>query len=464
MRSGYSHRMVTATLLVDSAMIVLSFIVAYYFRFLGGLPTDGGIPPLSDYWHALIGIIPVYLWLFREAGLYQPSRHMRRIEEIFLVVKVVTYAVILLMALTFFYRQFSYSRLYLVFIWIFSCVFISVGRYAIIQWGYWRRKQKKDLIEVLIIGFNHNTRALIEWAKNNPHYGQRPVGVLAANAEDIGKHVLDIPILGLTEDWETFIRKIQPNQVVLVDENFSRKKVTDLVAACEDEFIDFKMGADIHGLIASNVGVEYVSHIPLLGFRSLPLDDPWNRFLKRLFDFFVAGVMTLAFLPFGLLLAVLIKLEGKGPVFYFQERVGRDGKVFRLFKFRTMKVDAEKETGPVWARPEDDRRTRSGEFLRRWNLDEFPQLLNVLAGEMSLVGPRPERPHFVDKFRESVPRYMARHKVKSGLTGWAQVHGLRGDTSIEERIKYDLYYMENWSLLLDVEILVMTLFAFKNAY
>jgi lipopolysaccharide/colanic/teichoic acid biosynthesis glycosyltransferase len=129
-----------------------------------------------------------------------------------------------------------------------------------------------------------------------------------------------------------------------------------------------------------------------------------------------------------------------------------------------MKLDAEKETGPVWARPADDRRTRSGEFLRRWNLDEFPQLLNVLRGEMSLVGPRPERPHFVEKFRASVPRYMARHKVKSGLTGWAAVHGLRGDTSIEERIKYDLYYMENWSLLLDIEILVMTLFAFKNAY
>ena len=464
MRSGHSRRMVVATILVDAAMIVLSFIVAYYFRFLGGLLTEQGIPPLSDYWHALLGILPVYLWLFREAGLYQPSRHMRRIEEIFLVIKVVTYAVILLMALTFFYRQFSYSRLYLVFIWLFSCVFISVGRYALIQWSYWRREQKKDLIEVLIIGFNPNTRALIEWAKNNPHYGQRPVGILAPSVEDIGKHVEGIPILGLTEHWETFIQKLQPNQVVLVDESFSREKVSDLVATCEDAFIDFKMGADIHGLIASNVGVEYVSHIPLLGFRSLPLDDPWNRFLKRAFDFVVAGIMALVFLPIGLIVSVLIRLEGKGPVFYFQERVGRDGNVFRLIKFRTMKVDAEKETGPVWARPEDDRRTRSGEFLRRWNLDEFPQLLNVLSGKMSLVGPRPERPHFVDKFRESVPRYMARHKVKSGLTGWAQVHGLRGDTSIEERIKYDLYYMENWSLLLDVEILVMTLFAFKNAY
>ncbi len=464
MRSGHSRRMAMATVLVDAAMIVFSFIVAYYFRFLGVLPTDRGIPALSDYWHALFGIIPVYLWFFREAGLYQTSRHMRRIEEIFLVVKVVTYAVILLMALTFFYRQFSYSRLYLVFIWLFSCVFISVGRYALIQWSYWRREQKKDMIEVLIIGLNNNTRALIEWAKQNPHYGQRPVGILASTVEDIGKHVEDIPVLGLTEHWETFIQKLQPDQVVLMDESFSREKVTDLVATCEDAFVDFKMSADIHGLIASNVGVEYVSHIPLLGFRLLPLDDPWNRFFKRVFDFFVASVMALAFLPIGLIVVVLIVLEGKGPVFYFQERVGRDGNVFRLIKFRTMKIDAEKETGPVWARPDDDRRTRVGEFLRRWNLDEFPQLLNVLSGEMSLVGPRPERPHFVDQFRESVPRYMARHKVKSGLTGWAQVHGLRGDTSIEERIKYDLYYMENWSLLLDVEILVMTLFAFKNAY
>ncbi len=456
--------MTAAAVLVDSAMIVLSFIVAYYFRFLGGLPTEQGVPPLSNYWHALFGIIPVYLWLFREAGLYQPSRHMRRIEEIFRVIKVVTYAVVLLMALTFFYRQFSYSRLYLVFLWIISCVFISAGRYALIQWSYWRRGQKKDLIEVLIIGLNHNTRALIEWAKQNPHYGQRPVGILSRNVEDIGKHVGDVPILGFTEHWETFIQKLQPNQVVLLDESFSREKVTDLVAACEDMLIDFKMGADIHGLIASNVGVEYVSHIPLLGFRSLPLDDPWNRFLKRISDLLVAGVMVLFFLPIGFVVAILIKREGKGPVFYFQERVGRDGNMFRLIKFRTMKVDAEKETGPVWAKPEDDRKTRTGEFLRRWNLDEFPQLLNILTGDMSLVGPRPERPHFVDKFRESVPRYMARHKVKSGLTGWAQVHGLRGDTSIEERIKYDLYYMENWSLLLDVEILVMTLFAFKNAY
>ena len=464
MRSTHQRQMVAGTMVVDIAMIVMSFLVAYIVRFFFVLPDDVGVPPLLGYLHALIGILPIYLWLFRETGLYQPARNMRRIEEIFWVIKAVTYATVILMAITFFYREFSYSRLYLVFLWFFSCILISAGRYLLIQWEYWRRVQKKDLIEVLVIGFNENARAFIRWAKNNPHYGQVPVAVLTSDPAYLGQQLEDIPVVGLTEQWEEFIQKVQPNQVVLLDSSLSREMITDLVATCEDAFIEFKMGADIHGLIASNVGVEYISNIPLLGFKSLPLDDPWNRFSKRTFDLTISAFMSVLFFPVGLIVALLIRLEGKGPVFYTQERVGRDGKVFKLLKFRTMRVDAEKETGPVWAQSDDSRRTRSGELLRRWNLDEFPQLLNVLRGQMSLVGPRPERPHFVDKFRESVPRYMARHKIKAGLTGWAQVHGLRGNTSIEERIKYDLYYMENWSLLLDVEILIMTFFAFKNAY
>ncbi len=464
MRATHQRRMVVGTMALDVAMIVLSFLVAYVARFFCGLPLSLGVPPLGNYIHALIGIIPVYLWFFRECRLYQPARHMRRIEEIFWVIKAVTYATVILMSFTFFYREFSYSRLYLVFLWFFSCIFISAGRYLLIQWEYWRRVQKKDILEVLVIGFNENARAFIRWARNNPHYGQVPVGVLSNDPAHRGQQLENVPVIGSTDRWEEFVQKLQPNQVVLLDPGLSREVITDLVATCEDAFIEFKMGADVHGLIASNVGVEYVSNIPLLGFRSLPLDDPWNRCMKRIFDLVIAVFMGLLFLPLGLIVALLIRLEGKGPVFYAQERVGRDGQVFKLLKFRTMQVDAEKETGPVWAKADDARRTRTGEFLRRWNLDEFPQLINVLRGQMSLVGPRPERPHFVGKFRESVPRYMARHKIKSGLTGWAQVHGLRGNTSIEERIKYDLYYMENWSLLLDVEILLMTFFAFRNAY
>ena len=165
-----------------------------------------------------------------------------------------------------------------------------------------------------------------------------------------------------------------------------------------------------------------------------------------------------------ILITIAIKLTDRGAVFYSQERIGQDGKSFQLYKFRTMAVDAEEKTGPVWAKAEDSRVTLIGRWLRKINLDELPQLWNVLKGNMSLIGPRPERPHFVEEFRDQIPRYMARHKVKSGLTGWAQIHGLRGNTSLEERIKYDLYYMENWTLMMDFEILFATLFAFKNAY
>lgn len=459
-----SSRLVAGTLLTDAAMIVLSFLVAYLIRFSGFLPAEHGTPDLANYLNVLIVIVPVFLWFFREARLYEPTRHVRRIEEIFLVLKSVTYAVVLFMAATFFYRQYSYSRGFLIVLWAVSGFFVSAGRYALIQWEYMRRLQKKDATEVLIIGSNQNAHQLIRWCKNNPHYGQSVIGVLTDDRAHIGKHLDDIPILGLAADWEKFIHDLQPDQVVLLDPGFSREAVTDLVVCCEDRMIEFKMGADTHGLIAQNVGIEYISNIPLLGFRALPLDDPLNRFAKKCFDLLLAGIMALAFTPLGLVIALLIKLADGGPVFYYQERVGRDGKVFRLMKFRTMRSDAENQSGPVWAKKDDPRTTWLGRFLRRWNLDEFPQLLNVLKGEMSLVGPRPERPHFVSQFRESVPRYMARHKVKAGVTGWAQVHGLRGDTSIQERVKYDLYYMENWSLLLDIEIVVMTLFAFKNAY
>ena len=466
MKGLHPRERVAAMLIVDTTMIALSFVAAFFIRFSGFLPLPAELrfSGITNYLHILVIIIPVFLWFLRESRLYQPTRHVRRIEEIFLVIKSVSYAVVVLLAATFFYRQFSYSRLFLLILWILSCMFVSAGRYAMIQWEYMRRLQKKDMIEVLLIGATANTHQLIRWAKANPHYGQVIVGVLTNEVADIGKHIEDAPILGLTSHWEEFITKLQPDQVILLDPGFAREMITELVVACEDKLIEFKMGADTHGLIAQNVGLEYISNIPLLGFKSLPLDDPMNRLLKRFFDLAVAGIAGLFFLPIGIFIAIVIKLSDKGPVMYQQERVGRDGGVFKVYKFRTMKVGAETSTGPVWAQKGDDRCTGIGKFLRRWNLDEFPQLLNVLKGEMSLVGPRPERPHFVDQFRESVPRYMVRHKVKSGLTGWAQVHGLRGNTSIQERIKYDLYYMENWSLLLDIEIVAMTFFAFKNAY
>ncbi len=448
----------------DAVAIALSFAVAYFFRFFSGIIPSHHHPQFPEYARTLVVIIPVCMFFLRSYKLYQPVRHIRRIEEIFQVMKAITFAVLVLTALTFFYRGLSYSRIYLVMFWITCMFLVSFFRYFLIQWEYSRKLRRMDITRVLLVGANRNARSIAQWAKNNPHYGHEIVGVLAHDTALVGKHLEGHEIIGISDQCEAFIKTLRPDQVVLVDPVFPRDKITDLVVECEDRMIEFKVGADFYGIMSRNVAVEYMSTIPLLGFQSLPLDDFWNRAVKRTFDITVSLCMILISLPFWLFLMILIKLDDGGPVLYRQERVGRDQRVFRLLKFRTMKVDAERFTGPVWANPKDNRRTRMGGFLRRWNLDELPQLLNVLAGEMSLVGPRPERPHFVSQFREAIPRYMARHKIKSGLTGWAQVHGYRGNTSILERTKYDLYYMENWSLMLDIEILIMTMFAFKNAY
>ena len=449
---------------MDAAAVAVSFLAAFLLRFISGLIPAQDMPGFGIYSRALIVIIPVYLWFFNNLGLYDPHRHIRRIEKIFVVLKGVSYSIIVLMALTFFYRGLSYSRIYLIMLWLLSFLFVSTGRYLLMQWEYRRRRQMKEIQRVLVVGANRNARSVIHWAKNNRHYGQEIIGVLSRDPSFIGKHVEGVGILGVSQDCEAFIDTLKPDSVVLLDPSFSRDRITDLVVACEDRMIEFKVAADFYGIMTRRVDVEHISGVPLLGFKPLPLDSLWNRSLKRTFDIVISAGILFFSLPLWLAAAILIKCDDRGPVIYRQERVGRDGRVFALYKFRTMRVNAEGETGPVWARPNDSRRTRVGDFMRRWNIDELPQLWNVLKGDMSLVGPRPERPHFVKQFRETIPRYMARHKIKSGLTGWAQVNGLRGNTSIQERIKYDLYYMENWSLLLDIEILFMTFFAFKNAY
>jgi exopolysaccharide biosynthesis polyprenyl glycosylphosphotransferase len=227
------------------------------------------------------------------------------------------------------------------------------------------------------------------------------------------------------------------------------------------------MVPDLLEMMTSQVRIKELEGIPFIRVKTTPMGT-WNQILKRSFDLVVAALVLILISPFFVLLALLIKITSKGPVFYLQERIGLDGKTFRVIKFRSMKIDAEEVTGPVWARKDDPRTTFLGRFMRRFSLDELPQLINVLTGEMSLVGPRPERPHFVEQFKKEVPKYLDRHRVKTGMTGWAQVNGLRGaDVSIEERTKYDVYYVENWSLVFDLKIILKTIRAVlfgKDAY
>lgn len=447
----------------DALAIFLGFSLAYWIRFSGFLFATKQMHHYGNYLR-LIGIaVPLYLLIFRSYRLYQPERHIRRVQELLNIAKAITAATVILWAITFVYREFVYSRFALFGAWLAVIVICCSFRYFLIQLEYLIRK-KQDRDRVLVVGVNRSARDLIKWARANPHYGQQVIGVLAQEPDNEGKHLEDAPILGSYDSFVSIVEAGNIDEVVIADSSIPKNKITEFILKCESRMIGFKLVADFYGLVTHYVDVEYISNVPLLGLKALPLDDPWNRWTKRGFDFAVAGVALIVLLPLFFVIAALVKLSGPGPVFYRQERVGRDEKHFQLLKFRTMQSNAEEASGPIWAKQNDERVTPIGKLLRRLNLDELPQLWNVLVGEMSLIGPRPERPHFVEQFRDQIPHYMARHKIKSGITGWAQIHGLRGNTSLEERIKYDLYYMENWTLMMDIEILILTVFAFKNAY
>jgi exopolysaccharide biosynthesis polyprenyl glycosylphosphotransferase len=290
------------------------------------------------------------------------------------------------------------------------------------------------------------------------------IGFLETGHSPLEPQVPASMILGNTGKLEQFIQDRFMDQVILADPSLARDRMVDIIVQCERNLMQFFLIPDIFRVLTSGVEVQSIDGVPLLGISKWPLDIFWNRMFKRCED--VAGSLAglLLSMPVITVAALLIRRESPGPVFFRQIRCGESGRRFTIYKLRTMRVDAEEETGPVWTSENDPRRTRIGAFLRRHNLDELPQFWNVLKGEMSLVGPRPERPHFVEQFKEDISRYMWRHVSKPGMTGWAQVNGLRGNTSIRERIKYDLYYLENWSLAFDFKILLRTFFSRRNAY
>jgi exopolysaccharide biosynthesis polyprenyl glycosylphosphotransferase len=305
----------------------------------------------------------------------------------------------------------------------------------------------------------------IQWS---PWLAYEVVGVVAKNGN--GDHppdqVLGVPVLGLTEDLPRLIDERAINEVIIALPEASHQETLGIIALCDRSNISVKVFPDVFQFIAGQVGIDDLGGLPLLSVRDVALRG-WKLSFKRAMDVVGSAMLLVLISPFLLALAILIKLDSPGPVFYVQERMGLDAHPFPMLKFRSMRKDAESETGPVWARPDDARRTRVGSLIRKWSIDELPQFINVLIGDMSLVGPRPERPAFVQQFRQNIPRYMDRHREKAGLTGWAQINGLRGDTSITERTKYDLWYIENWSLLLDIKIMIRTalqVFNDRNAY
>ncbi|MCX6136278.1 MAG: undecaprenyl-phosphate glucose phosphotransferase [Ignavibacteriales bacterium] len=448
--------------LLDIVAIEGAFILSYQFRFFSPLTSvfevTLGVPPLSDYVVSSLVFIPIWLFFFKSRGMYGTRRNTHLSDEFFAIARVMTIGLLGVMSATFFYRGFSFSRGVFILLWIVSVVTVTLGRYLLMQFEQWLYRRGKELKTVVIVGNNETATAIYSVLMLKKNLGYHILGYYAdssaseANPLSAAKYLG--PVKGLTDDLVP--QRIQAAFIALTYKE--HPLLLDLMRDLEGKNIELMMVPDLLEMITSNVRIQEMEGIPLIRIREIPLTT-WNRITKRCFDIAFSACVLVCISPLLLLIALLVKLSSRGPVIFAQERIGLDGFKFPLYKFRTMRVDAETATGPIRATKGDQRTTGIGKFLRRTSLDELPQFFNVLTGQMSIVGPRPERPYFVEQFRHKIPRYLERHRMKTGMTGWAQVNGLRGNAPIEDRTKYDIYYIENWSLVFDIKIILKTIHA-----
>jgi len=452
------------TALVDAAMIYVGFFIAYQLRLRIKYPTAITLPPFTYYLSMLVIQIVTMLLIFLLAQLYHQKRGLPTFDRLYSIFVGVSVGVIVSTAITTLIHrdEFDYTRGMVVYDWIVTTILVAIGR--LMTQTLRSSHQMRHPTHVLLVGTGDVGRMVLQKLIQSPRLGYKAVGFADASPEL--HEFAGLPVLGSLSDIGSIIREHNVEEVIITLPNASHEQSLDIISQCERERVAIRLFPDLFQIMASGVAVSDLDGLPLLTVRNVALRG-WRLTLKRTMDVVVSSAFLILMSPFLLLTALLIKLDSHGPVFYSQIRVGLDGKPFPMLKFRSMRADAEAETGPIWATENDPRRTRMGAILRKLSFDELPQLINVLVGQMSLVGPRPERPIFVEQFKQVVPRYMDRHMEKAGLTGWAQVNGLRGDTSIIERTKYDLYYIENWSLLFDIKIMLMTLvkgFGDKHAY
>ena len=449
--------------LIDAVMVGLAFFVGYQLR----LRSDyQNILPFPAYLGMMLVHIVSTLTVFFFYRLYHRQRSLSYLDQFYAIFGAASVGTIIGIAfISFFFKnQLDYPRLMMVYVWILTILFASIGRAVQSRLQLTLQARGWGEERVIIVGAGEVGRMIMQKIRRFPELGYQVVGFVDDNAKVMA--VQNTPVLGKTDDLPELIETADIDEVLIAMPEATHHEILSMVSKVDRGKVSVKVFPDVFQIMASKVTVEDLGGLPLLTVRDTALRG-WRLTLKRTIDIIGSTVGLIFLSPIIMLLAFLIKLESAGPVFYTQERMGLDGKSFMMLKFRSMRTDAESETGPVWATVNDDRRTRLGTILRRLSIDEFPQLVNVLLGEMSLVGPRPERPVYVNQFRRAIPRYMDRHWEKGGMTGWAQVNGLRGDTSIAERIKYDIWYIENWSLLLDVKIVIRTIFQLlrsPNAY
>ncbi len=462
-----TRRIAALFLFSDLVATLAALVAAYELRFhVEIVAVTKGIPEASSYYRLfpLIAILWPIVYYFH--GLYQVQRFRSRIEEGLAVLVATALATLLLAGLATFYRGFSYSRLVLLLFSAADVLLVFAGRTAIRRYLEEAWRHGVGVRQVLVVGAGHLGRAVVDKLLEHPEVGLRAVGLVD---DDPGKRragYRGVPGLGTTSDVARLVEERGIDAVFLALPLEAHRTMLSVLKDVGRTVADVHVVPDLLQYITFRAGVEDLDGLPVVHLTQLPLTG-WMSLVKRTLDFAISAAALILLSPLLAAIALAIRLSDGGSVFYRQQRMGLDSRPFDILKFRSMRHGAEDESGPTWATPEDPRRTRIGRFLRRWSLDELPQLANVLKGEMSLVGPRPERPEFVREFKEKFPQYMIRHRVRAGMTGWAQVHGWRGNTSLTKRIEYDLYYIENWSLSLDLKILWMTVrhgLRHRNAY
>lgn len=480
----FQTRVMMATFItVDVLVTALAWVLAYVLRFHVDavqvlIPVTKGVPEISRYLLLLPFMALVWPAVLYFHGLYQIKRGRSRIDEFFAILFSVLIASALTLAATLYVRvywryqpevapRWEYSQAVFALFVVLNVLFLNLGRWALRSWLQRQWSAGFNVTRVVVAGTGELGHTVAETLAAHRELGYRVVGFLG-ETENASGHA-GLPALGPLSDARRILDEHRADQLYVALPLEEHARIVPLVQGLSNECVDIKVVPDLVQYATIKASLEDLDGVPIISLNEVPLQG-WNSMVKRVLDLAASSVLLvgLTVIPVFPLIALLIKLYGgKGPVFLRQERMTLDGKTFQIYKFRTMIDGAEKETGPVFATSDDPRRTPVGVWLRRFNLDELPQLINVFLGDMSLVGPRPERPPFVAQFRERIPEYMRRHRVKSGITGWAQVNGWRGNTSIEKRIEHDIYYIENWSLLLDVKILILTLFrgfGQKHAY
>ena len=456
-------------MILDAIVIIISYLLSWFVWLSGYIKEvhpDTGVLAQEIYFMALVAVVPGYLILYNMVDMYSSKRIARTVYEIFNIIRANTIGLIAVMVVMFAIHVDDYSRGMIVLFYGVNIVLESAMRKTVRIVLRFFRKKGYNIKHILLVGYSRAAEEYITRLKSNPEWGYEVCGILDDKVPR-GAVYKGVKVIGDIDNLDIILpeNKLDEIGITLALEDYYR--LEEIVNTCEKSGVHTKFIPDYNSVIPSKPYLEDLGGLAVINIRRVPLTNTANMLIKRMVDIIGATLAIIIFSPIMIIAAIGVKTTSKGPLIFKQERVGLHNKTFKMYKFRSMEVQPVEEEKKGWTKKNDPRVTKIGRILRSTSIDELPQLFNVLKGDMSLIGPRPERPRFVEQFKEEIPRYMIKHQVRPGITGWAQVNGYRGDTSIKKRIEYDLYYIENWTLTFDIKIILMTFFTGfvnKNAY